>query len=180
LYAFHNLWLPPIGAFLIHEDPIVPSDAVLILGGGKSERVRQGVELYEKNYAGTIIITGQMARGRHWAVEAGKAAEKLGVPPGRILLVLNPKSTYDDAVFSKELCLKNGIKSVIAVTEPYHTTRAGYTFRKVYRGSGIKVMMYPVQDSWYKKESWWEARGGPGATLSEYAKLAYYFFRGRL
>jgi len=96
------------------------------------------------------------------------------VPREKILLVVNPRSTHGDALLSKKLCEKNNIRSLIVVSEPYHTRRAHYTFKRVYRGSGIKLTTYPAQ------ASWWRTEEGIDVTYSEYVKLLYYLFLGRL
>jgi uncharacterized SAM-binding protein YcdF (DUF218 family) len=81
-------------------------------------------------------------------------------------------------VLTRDACKKNDFKSMIVVTEPYHTRRSYYTFRKVFKGSGIRVMLYPVQNSWYKVDDWWKTRSGFRLTGEEYVKLVYYLIRG--
>jgi uncharacterized SAM-binding protein YcdF (DUF218 family) len=200
--VFHKPLLTRAGAFLIHQDPIEPADAVLVLGGGRAERITQGIELYKKKYGKMLVITGQwvsspVLRRDNWALRAKQfAVTRLGFPENKIILILEPTSTYYDAVLSKAECRKRGYKSIVVTSEPYHTLRAYLIFRHVYRGSGIKVMIYPVQKSWYRADNWWKSPPGaeswyradywwttrPGAwkTAEEYFKLAYYLLRGRI
>ncbi|MGA2090939.1 MAG: YdcF family protein, partial [Endomicrobiales bacterium] len=116
----------------------------------------------------------------NWARAARKLAVDAGVPSDKIIMILTSKSTHDDAVLSKEICLQNHFKSLIVVSEPYHTRRAFFTLRKVYRNTGINLMMYPVQHSWYTKDSWWGSEEGFFVTLEEYTKFSYYLFKGYL
>lgn len=182
---FHKFWLEKAGGFLIHQDAIAPADAILVLGGGKRERIEQGLKLFREKYAGLIMFTGMYGKTLcsyrcNWALEAQKYARRHGLPENRTIAILGPKNTHDDAVLSKEACLKNKIKSLIVVSEPYHTKRSFYIFRKTYKNSGIKVMVYPVQESWYRKNSWWKSREGIIKTVSEYAKFVYFLLKGQL
>ncbi|MFH1368093.1 MAG: YdcF family protein [Elusimicrobiota bacterium] len=180
--VFHKPLLTRAGAFLIHQDAIEPADAVLVLGGGLDERIFQGLELYNGKYGRKLIFTGQFSpwHNYNWAIAAGQLAAERGVPKKDIILIVMPKSTHDDAVLSKEACERNHIRSIIVTSEPFHTKRAYHSFRKVYEGSGIKVMFYPVQNSWYKKDTWWKSKKGIRQTAAEYLKLAYYMFKGYL
>lgn len=83
--VFYKFWLAQMGGLLIHQDKIEPADAILVLGGGRGERVLQGAELFNKKYAGTIIFTGEygqelFAERFHWALQAQKLAASCGVP----------------------------------------------------------------------------------------------------
>ena len=180
---FRHFWMSQIGAALICQDAIVPADAILVLGGGSGERAQQGVALYHQKYAPRIIFTGEnnhslFAATFNWASAAQKLAVAGSVPKERTILILTSRSTHDDAVLSKEICLKNNFKSLIVVSEPYHARRAYFAFRKVYKNSGITFMMYPVQKSWYTKDNWWYNEEGFFDTVSEYTKFIYYLFKG--
>jgi uncharacterized SAM-binding protein YcdF (DUF218 family) len=182
---FHTFWLTRMGSFLIHQDPITPADAILVLGGGKRERVLQGIALYREKFGNKVLFTGEyeqqlFAPPLHWAIEAQKLAVSRGLPEKDTIRILESKSTHDDALLSRAVCQTHHFRSLIVVSEPYHTERAFAVFKKVYRDSGIRVMLYPVQESWYKKDNWWKCKEGLLATNSEYVKFIYYFFKGYL
>lgn len=184
-YLLRHFWVAQVGSALITQDAIAPADAILVLGGGSGERTQQGVALYQQKYAPLLIIS---AEGNHslysqtfqWATAARALAIAGGVPADRILLIETSTSTRDDALLSKELCLQKGLRSLIIVSEPFHTRRAAWTFRKAYKGTDIRLMIYPVQQSWYTGASWWFTEEGFLATVNEYVKLAYYLIRGYL
>ncbi len=180
---FYKFWLGQMGGWLIYQDKIEKADAILVLGGGRGERVLQGAELFRKKYADLIMMTGEFERVLygpvyHWAVQGQKLAGSRGVPKNKILPILDSKSTHDDATLSLAECRKRHAKSLIVVTEPFHTKRAFYVFKKVYKDAGIKVMIYPVQDSWYRKDTWWDSELGLLATTDEYIKFVYYQLKG--
>jgi uncharacterized SAM-binding protein YcdF (DUF218 family) len=185
IHIVRDFLLTQAGAFLIYQDHIEAADAVLILGGGKKERVQQGIELVNKKYSGWMIFTGDyidpiFAENTHWALEAQKLAVHEGLKKDMLIPILNSQSTRDDAELAKEVCLKKHFKSLIVISEPYHTRRAHYVFDKVYKKSGIKIIIYPVQNSWYKSDTWWKSKTGYWDTNIEYQKMLYYLIKGYL
>jgi uncharacterized SAM-binding protein YcdF (DUF218 family) len=185
LVVFRSFWLTRVGSFLIYQDTIAPADAILVLGGGRRERVVQGLELWKKHYGSCLLFTGEwdeqvFTDPTHWALEAQKLAVSYGVTKDNIIPILDSQSTRDDATLSKEVCFKRHFRSLIVVSEPYHTERAHFVFEKVYKNSGIKIMIYPVQNSWYKRNTWWKSKGGFWDTNIEYQKFVYYLLKGYL
>lgn len=184
-YLLRHFWAEQAGGFLIRQDAIVPADAILVLGGGSGERTQQGVALYQQKFAPLLIISAENNHSLYsqtfqWAKAARGLAAAGGVPEGRILLIETSTSTRDDALLSKELCVRRGIRSLIIVSEPYHTRRAWWTFKKAYRGTDIRLMVYPVQQSWYTRSGWWHSEEGFLSTVNEYVKIVYYLFKGYL
>ncbi|MBI5555828.1 MAG: YdcF family protein [Elusimicrobia bacterium] len=180
---FYKFWLGQAGGWLIHQDKIEKAAAILVLGGGRGERVLQGAKLYREKYADLIMMSGEFEQVMsgpvyHWAVQGQKLASSRGVPKNKVWPIFDSLSTHDDATLSLAECQKRHIKSLIVVTEPFHTKRAYYVFKKVYKNSGIKVMIYPVQDSWYKRDTWWYSEYGLMATTNEYIKFVYYQLKG--
>jgi uncharacterized SAM-binding protein YcdF (DUF218 family) len=180
---FYGFWLTRIGAFLVYKTPLKPADAILVLGGGKIDRVLQGIELFKKQYGRTILFTGEeqyplYSPPTHWALEAQKVALAHGVPKEKIIAITGSRSTYDDAVLSKKVCEQHKLRSLIVVSEPFHTRRAYYVFRKVYRKEHINVMICPTQESWYDPKHWWQSEAALLATNEEYVKILYYLLKG--
>ena len=180
---FYKFWLGQMGGWLIYQDKIEKADAILVLGGGRGERVLQSAKLFREKYADQVMMTGefeQIMSGPvyHWALQGRKLANARGVPWDRIIPILDSLSTHDDATLSLAECKKRNFKSLIVVTEPFHTKRAFYTFKKVYKNSGIKVMICPVQDSWYTRDNWWYSEAALMSTNEEYIKFGYYLLKG--
>lgn len=177
--------LTQVGSFLIYQDNITPADAVLVLGGGERERVEQGIELVKKKYSDWIMFTGDpltpvFGDTTHWALEAQKLAVSRGISKDKTIPIINSDSTRDDALLSKKICASRHFKSLIVVSVPYHTKRAHFVFNKVYKGSGVKIMFYPVQASWFERSSWWKQKPGFWAVNIEYQKMLYYLIKGYL
>ena len=47
-------------------------------------------------------------------------------------------------------------------------------FREAFRGTGIRVIVRPVNEHWYRPDSWWKSREGLRETWTEYVKLLLY------
>ncbi|MGA9349499.1 MAG: ElyC/SanA/YdcF family protein [Anaerolineae bacterium] len=73
-----------------------------------------------------------------------------------------------------QLAREQGGCSLIVVTDPFHTRRARMAFRDAFRGTGITVMVRPVNESKYRPDSWWQTRDGLRETWTEYLKLLLY------
>lgn len=183
--VFYQFWLGLPARLLIVQDAIAPADAIVVLGGGRGERVLQGVELYEHKFAPAVLFTGDFMQPLyspplHWAEQAVKYAESEGLPKDKMTIIYGAHSTRDDALLTRKYCEGKGYRSLIVVTEPYHSRRARRVFGSVFRGSGIRFAVYPSQRSWYTPRSWWRSEDGIVLTVSEYIKFVYYLFKGYL
>lgn len=119
------------------------SDVILVLGAksyidGKYNpclvsRVSHAVDLYKSKYASKILMTGgndkednvnEAETMRNIAVESGVSRDD-------ILLEKSATSTYENFNLSKEVLNRNGLKSVIIITEPFHIARAALVAKKL-------------------------------------------------
>lgn len=173
------LWA--LGGILIIADPLRESDAVVVLsGGGDLSRLEEGALIYMDHYASWLILTetGQTLPGQEslYTTYLRQEAVKLGVPDERIIATGgHAYSTYDEATHTLALMRDKDIHSCIVVTEPYHSLRTRFIFQKVFRGTGLKVIVRPVRGHWYRSGSWWATADGRDATISEYVKLFGFF-----
>jgi uncharacterized SAM-binding protein YcdF (DUF218 family) len=87
------------------------------------------------------------------------------------------KSTRDEAALVRDMCKKAGYRSVIVVTSPTHTRRAGIIFRRVLEGTGVKVMVAASAYSGFRAADWWKTERYAEAVVLEYQKLFYEFVR---
>ncbi len=178
------LWQGPhllttVGQFLVVEDNPTKADAIVVLSGDYGARLEQGVELYQKGYARWLVLVGGGQQGSPPAAEVMKRqAAELGVPPARMLEVDQSTSTREDALYTRDLMVRQGLKSAILVTSPYHERRASLTFAKAFQDTDISVASYPVQDDQWHPDSWWKNDTTRRLTLVELAKLAYYKLHG--
>jgi len=178
LAAYLVLWA--MGGFLIVADPLVHSDAIVVLSGGEDlGRLDEAVKLYKAKYAPLLILTetGETVPSldAHYSAVLRQDAMSQGVAPGDITITdRTVSSTYEEARVTLKLLRKDGLKSLIVVTDPFHSRRAKITFDDVFKTSGIKVTVHPVSADWYRASTWWMSSSGRQDTFLEYTKLFGY------
>lgn len=117
------------------------SDCIVVLGasiwpGGVPspilrDRLARAAELYQQGVADNIICTGGV--GKYPPAEAEVCKEvltKAGVAEANIILELSSHSTSDQAELVKEICDREGFKSIALVTSFFHEKRATQLFRR--------------------------------------------------
>ena len=169
-----------VGHFLATDDAISQADAIVVLGGEDSSffRVRHGVDLFNAGYAPVVVFSGGTLKDAGIACSSAQlsleAAQQLGLPPEATVIADGAQSTYDEAVNIRRLVQQHDWHSLIVVTDPSHTRRARMAFRDVFRDTGIAVIVRPVNEHWYRADSWWRSRDGLRETWTEYLKLLLY------
>ena len=179
LVALRGLWLPLIGGALIVADPLRPADAVVPLGGGERGRVTQAAALVRQGDAGWLIATDSEIDlpgiRDSWADLVRREAIWQGTPEERIVDAPGiVTTTYAEALAVRRLALARGWRSLIVVTDPYHTRRARLIFRDVFRDTGVQVIVRPVEDAPYRADAWWRTEDGLRETWTEYLKTLLY------
>ncbi len=180
LWFFHAPLLDAAAQRLIVQDQLAQADALVVLAGdGNGERVNQAVELYQKGYAPMLLMSGgPLAWHLTSADWMKKQAMAQGIPGQVIFLQTKSLSTIDDARFTLPLVKAHAWKSVILVTSPAHSRRAGKYFKKVYGREGIKVISYPVQHGQFDPSGWWRRHEDTQIVMWEYVSLVFYWLKG--
>ena len=132
----------------------------IVLGGGVRNYETEEVDALSLNDAGErIVALGDLARrypsarivfsgGRDFFDPGGEAeadlirryAETLGVDPSRITVENRSRSTYENAIFTRELVRPGEGETWLLVTSAWHMPRAVGCFRQ----AGFPVVAYPV------------------------------------
>lgn len=86
-------------------------------------------------------------------------------------------NTLIEARYARQEAEKRGFKSLIVITSPTHSRRAWLTFKKVFKGAGIKIYSMPTGYSEFDPESYWHDRKYLKEVLLEYQKLLFYKLR---
>ncbi len=161
-----------IGAVLIVADPIQEVDAVVVLSGDDGDRLALAIEMHEQGLAPNLVITNvEDSINRRLAAEAQAG----GFPNNAILITkLEVDSTVDEALAVRELALRKGWTSLMVVTDPYHSFRARFIFRRELRGSGIRIAVRPVAGHWFRSPSWFFHGEGWQFVFLEITKFIAY------
>ncbi len=155
-----------IGKRLIVSDKLEKSDLIVALGG-ENIRKHEAVKLFNEGYAKKILFTGfEIEREDYYRY---KLTDKYFVYPVRFL-----SNTYEEAVFTRDLVVKNNYKKVIVVTSFYHTRRTAYIFKKLLEKEGVKVMVHPAYSRNFDIDSWWKNKYLRKVVIIEWVGLLYY------
>lgn len=173
--------IKPIGDFLMVPDDLEKSDLIAAVSGPEY-RIVYAAELYKKGLGATLFFTGGFSEEnqRYEADWSKYLSTTLGVPE-EAMAVNNATviSTYEEAVLLNEYILAHPeqVRSVIIVTDYYHTRRARWIYQKVL-GDGIRVLMAPVpfNQAGYTSR-WWESQVSRKMVWNEWVKYIFYRLR---
>ncbi len=147
----------------------ITTDAIVVLAGGRG-RVDEGVRLYLEGKADTLLLIGvdpSVRKGDLYRVLPGRRSAE------GVVLEQVSRNTLENALYSRELILRNKITSVLLITSRYHMKRSMLFFR-TFLPKDIAIYPHPV-DSTNLVSTWWSHGGSFRLLLSEFYK--YTMFR---
>lgn len=170
-----------LAAFWFLESPLFPrawphvlmlkssegrADCLILLGGEQEARPVKVAELYRDGLAPRIFITGD---GDFAANKKRLLAS--GVPESAITIEESAKTTLQNARLLRPMLEKEGVKSALIVTSPFHMRRALAVFQHEIPGVRFAI----TQTS---PEYWGTKRGKKNVQLNaslELVKVVYYW-----
>ncbi|HWR66973.1 MAG TPA: YdcF family protein [Bellilinea sp.] len=172
------LVLVVIGLLLVSSDVTRKADAIVLLSGGGKTRNAAAVALFKDSAAETIVLTQTSGPGSlSTMTETRSQLMKGGVPSYMIQTAYGTAtSTFDEARQVAKLAKSAGFKSVLIVTDPYHSLRARILFAGELGTEGVKVRVVAATDHWYKPISWMFSREGWRVTATELVKIGAIIF----
>jgi len=145
-------------------------DAIVILGGAVGgiaykdnllnldmsvDRVFYGMELYKKEKAPKIILSGGSILGEISEAEMmANLLQKFKVDENDILLETDSRNTHENAINTLEITQQHNINQVILVTSAFHMRRALATFRSLGIDAVPAATDYNVQYSEFRILNW--------------------------
>lgn len=139
LGALAVVWLLGVAAWIVwigDRDQAAPADAIIVLGAAAydakpspvfEERIRHGLDLYQRGYAPVLIFTGGFGGTRARFAEsqvARRYALRHGVPEQAILIETASRTTQQNLVQARTLMREHHMRRVIVVSDPLHMARA--------------------------------------------------------
>jgi uncharacterized SAM-binding protein YcdF (DUF218 family) len=176
-----------LGSWLVVQDPLEKSDAIVVLGGTMYERQMEAVDLYKEGWAPRIEVVREiadwgeaelMARGIPYTrivdiqVETMRA---LGVPADRIHVLDQANSTAEEAQIVLRLATEAKLTRVIVVTSKQHTRRSRLVMNRRLRPAGINVIVRASRYDRTVTDGWWRNRSTLRFTLFETQRLFGYW-----
>ena len=163
------------GNFLVTYDKPKNDDVIVVLSGDKGTRTQYAVTLYKQGYANKIILSGGIVYNKTTMAQLmAEQAVELGVPSENIILEDKADSTFDNAIFTRDILLKNDFRSAIIVTSDYHTRRSKMIFNNVFKGSNIKLTYCASAGEYFNKDKWWVSNKSAMIVINEYIKFIGY------
>ncbi len=166
------------------------ADALVVLSGSAAyaERAAEAARLFREGLAPLVLLTDDGTRGSWSAAEqrnprfveltamelrrGGVSAEYIRV------LAERPTNTHEEAAAVRTYAEGRGLRSLLVVTSSHHSRRALWTWRRVFRGSRVRIGLEPAgggrtPGAW----SWWLSAAGWREVAGEYVKMGYYVIR---
>ena len=181
------LFFRSAGRYLVVEDPLEKSDAVVALAGARVERWLEVVDLYHAGWAPRVVVsngrTGEIeaqlrARGIRFPGEGEAARDamvQMKVPAEAIqILPGSVDNTAQEARATREMALANGWQRLIVVTSRYHSRRTAFAFRRELQGTPVQVRIRTSRYDLATPDRWWTDRADFRYVTMEYQKLLAY------
>jgi uncharacterized SAM-binding protein YcdF (DUF218 family) len=174
-----------MGDYLVAREELHPSDAIIVLAGNSVYRSQHAVVLYQRGLAPRVIVSNEPVRS-HGFDATWLDLRQLGLItldlPDEVIVPIEPVSgsTHEEALYSRDIMLREGWRSAIVVTDPFHTRRALLTFQSVFHPAGLTVSPAPAEGSKYQTDGWWRDPDRGIRVIQEYIKLPYYLVRRQI
>jgi len=153
-----------LGRWLVVQDPLERSGAIVVLSGGMPYRAMEGAKIYMEGIAPQVWLTRSQGpvelEELHIDYEGEETYDRKvliheGVP-GSAIRVLEPiiANTVDEerAVFAE--MRRSGVDRVIIVTSPPHTRRVRTLWRKL-APNGLEAIVRASSTDHYDANHWW-------------------------
>jgi uncharacterized SAM-binding protein YcdF (DUF218 family) len=160
------------------QEKLKKADVIVVLGFGPPvdkdgkpnieivNRVTAGVDLYNQGLAKNIIMTGGNTYKDYYESSVMKdVAISMGVPKDSVIEEREARDTIGNARYTKVIMEKNGWKSCIIVSSPYHLKRA----QNLFGATGLDVQTYGADTPGTLSYAF-------TATVYEYLVRVYYLF----
>ncbi|HVH81706.1 MAG TPA: YdcF family protein [Stellaceae bacterium] len=165
----------------IVSDPLEPSDAVAVFGGGLEDRPFAAADYYKQGLARRIVIS-QSVQGpaellgivmSHVSANR-QVLLKLGVPETAIEVFGHDLSnTYGEAVALREWAQQAGVHSIIVPTEIFAARRVAWTLHHAF-GDEASIRVVALDPLGYTRANWWRGEAGVVTFQNEIIKYLYY------
>jgi len=163
------------GRFLVYDENPRKADVIIVLAGDKGTRTEKGVELYQEGYAPYLIMSGgEIYHGLIIGDLMKEHATELGVPPEAVISEPEASSTYENAVFTRNILEEQGFKTALVVSSNYHMRRVKYVFDKEFKNTGIALTYVAAADPNFDPAHWWENNESCLYVFNEYIKFVGY------
>lgn len=150
------------------ELPLAKADWIVVLGGESGGRIIGAAELYRDGVASRIFVTGKGDCGRNVHL-----LQVAGVPAANIVHECISGTTYENAIYTKQLLRASNPQKIILVTSWFHAARALKVFEHEWPSVQFGILGVVSNDGSY----YWLPIAESGAITIEYLKATWYLLR---
>jgi uncharacterized SAM-binding protein YcdF (DUF218 family) len=177
ILAFFNA-----GLWLVREDPLEKSQAIIILSGGLPDRALAAARIYRDGFAKQVWLTQPLQPGAsmedlHLPYAGEEQYSRMvliaqGVPPENIRL-LTPRilNTADELRAVREALDQQPGASAIVVTSRAHTRRVRAIWGKVSQGHHGRLLVRASTEDSFDAAHWWRTTNDALSVVREYLGL---------
>jgi uncharacterized SAM-binding protein YcdF (DUF218 family) len=168
-------------SYWIVSDPVEPSDAVAVFGGGLDTRPFAAAQYYQHGLVKRVLLSNvRPSRSEKLGIEISHVEAnrqvllKLGVPDSAIeLFGENVANTRQEALALHQWAVAAGAHSVIVPTDMFSSRRLAWMLHRAF-GDDAVIHVVALDPLDYSRETWWQSEGGVIAFQNEFIKYLYY------
>jgi uncharacterized SAM-binding protein YcdF (DUF218 family) len=173
----YPIWLTALAGFLVHSDPPVPADMIVVLAGDfTGSRIFTAGGLVRQGFAPKALISGPAGvYGLNESDLAIAMAVHNGYPAAYFVGFPNDsKSTASETAALVPELRRLHVHKIDLVTSNFHTRRAAKMFRA--QAPDIEVHVVAAPDRYFTPNGWWKEREGRKTFLIEWMKTVASWF----
>ncbi|HPC02361.1 MAG TPA: hypothetical protein PKY58_01095 [Syntrophales bacterium] len=181
-FALRAAWLPRLAELAIHQDALLPSDAIVIENYDPDYlSFETAADLLEKGFAPRVFVPATSYRdpSRPGSVSKGIVdvmCRLARIPAPEIIPVRHEEPiTLGVAGQIAAVLEREGIRSVIVVAPKFRSRRTYLVYSAVLRDSGIRMKCFPARAA-RDTSDWWTTGHGIQEVTLELLKLGWYRF----
>ncbi|BCD67491.1 YdcF family protein [Nitratiruptor sp. YY09-18] len=189
-FSFSDEILTEYAKFFTVNNATKKADLIFILGGNPKTRPAKAVELVKQGFSNKVVMThikDKALKYQNFFIKEEKLTEailKSESIPFKIIPCIKKDgatSTFDEAYSLAEYVKNNNLKHVIIVTDAFHTKRALYAFKKIFRLEKLntKVEVAAAYNGVYRENNWWKTEKGLRSYIIEPIKFLFYIFNSK-
>ena len=144
------------------------TDAIVVLSGGRG-RLDEGVKLFKEGKGEHLFFIGVDPAVKKSDLYPERSGERSGA---EVHLEKASRNTLENAIFAREMLLKNNVRSMLLITSRYHMKRSLLIFRSILP-KDIAIYPHPVANK-NSTEQWWSHGGSLRLLFSEFYKYCLY------
>jgi vancomycin permeability regulator SanA len=143
--TFGQVWIAT------RQDDVRPAQAIVVLGAAQYNgrpspvlegRLRHVADLYERDIAPLVVVTGGSRQGDNFTEAAASASwlSNNGVPGGAVERETTGSTSYESLAATARFLAERGVTDVVLVSDPFHAYRIGAIGGEV----GMDAMVSPT------------------------------------